>query len=199
MVTAEDQRLLSELNVALKVFRSLADENGYVEGAPLETVYAAWPEPKLALSRVRLLITELGHLGWREHAWLGPRNTLGSKVIMGSSRIENLFPLPAKLAEKELDRAVADWFADRFDKGIMLGKWTITLLQKGDAATVNLISYSAGTPRGKKMRWYFDVEGRKKLPDWVQEMLEPRLKHRISAHTLYELWQNGRAKHEGEK
>lgn len=188
-----EARDLAQLNLALDILRELADKEGYIKGSPVELIYAALVKQgeNISLSRVRDLVTKLGELGWREEAWIGPRNVRGSKIVMQPPKINNLNTLPAKVERERFEGEVAAWLRQNHHE--MVATWTITNPRKHNmSTTITIVELAPAKPRGQKYHWVFRLDKAKSQPQWLRSMLTS--KGLLADSTLYTLWKNGHAK-----
>lgn len=194
MATAaeRDIRDLEELNLALVVLRKLADKDGYVAGSPVELVYTTLTREgkTLSLSRVRDLITRLGELGWREEAWIGPKNVRGSKIVMLPPKIKSLEILPAKAEREKFEEEVATWFLRNYPE--IVATWTVTNPRKrSESTTITIIDSVLVKPRGQKWHRTFCLDEAAPWPQWLKDMLTPD--GTLTDSTLYSLQKSGHA------
>lgn len=161
MATAADRdrerQRLNELNTVLNILREAADAEGYIPGSPVELINRALMNSThlISLSRIRDLVTELGRLGWREEAWIGPRSVRGSKIVMEPKTITNLEVLPHKANREKFEREVSSWWVGNYHD-IMTAIWTITNPhQPHDSTTITIVSHRQVKPRGSKSHWVF--------------------------------------------
>jgi hypothetical protein len=185
-------RDIEELNLALGVLREQANKEGYVKGSPVELIYTALTKrgKEISLSRVRDLVTLLGELGWREEAWIGPKNVRGSRIVMRPQRIKNLETLPAKVERERFEKEVAAWARDI--RAFSVTTWTITNPHKHNQSTTIIITgYDLVKPRGQKYHWAFRLDGFEQQPQWLKSMLTSD--NKLADSTLYTLWKDGNA------
>jgi len=192
-VSERETRDLEELNLALGILRKSADKEGYVPGSPVELVYTSLTRSgrKISLSRVRNLITRLGELGWREEAWIGPKNVRGSKIVMQPQAIESLEILPAKVEREKFEKEVTTWFSR--SRTEIVATWKITNPRKHtENTTITIIGYTLTKSRGQKRHWVFRLDDTTPHPQWLKSMLAPD--GTLADSALYTLWKSGHAR-----